>query len=174
MCIYHDPPGAGRLPRRRLLALLAALTASTLVRARAAEANGPYLGPIIDAHAHMKEGIAPDPSGLLALCDRVGIQGSLLFGEPWTGAQAARDLAPDRIVPLLAVGYARAVHPDTPFIWAHIGHGDPDVARRLLSRNPEPARQYLSALALARPNQAPDRSGRPPRPGLVGAPPRPR
>src|SRR5687767_733961 len=81
MCIYHDPPGAGRLPRWRLLALLAALTASTLVRARAAEANGPYLGPIIDAHAHMKEGIAPDPSGLLALCDRVGIQGSLLFAS---------------------------------------------------------------------------------------------
>jgi hypothetical protein len=26
--------------------------------------------------------------------------------------------------------------PDTRFIWAHAGHGDVDVARRLLSRNP--------------------------------------
>lgn len=225
MCSNHDPAGAGRLPRRRVLSLLAALTASALVRVRAAEANGPYLGPIIDAHAHMRQGVAPDPAGLLALYDRVGIQGSLLFGEPWTGAVAARDLAPDRIIPLLQVGYSRAVHPETPharpeelddlltvngvrglgevicrhapyslgargggvagprndvpadhpmlveayrrtgaaggvvnihqewpyadeleravqaapetpFIWAHIGHGDADLARRLLSRNP--------------------------------------
>jgi predicted TIM-barrel fold metal-dependent hydrolase len=26
--------------------------------------------------------------------------------------------------------------PDTTFIWAHVGHGGADVARRLLSRNP--------------------------------------
>ena len=26
--------------------------------------------------------------------------------------------------------------PDTPFIWAHAGHGAADVVRRLLSRNP--------------------------------------
>jgi hypothetical protein len=34
MCLHHAFPGAGRLPRRRLFALLAALAASTLARAR--------------------------------------------------------------------------------------------------------------------------------------------
>ncbi|MGE3909554.1 MAG: hypothetical protein AB7K36_09395 [Chloroflexota bacterium] len=205
--------------------MLAALAATALVRARAAEAAGPYTGRLIDAHAHLKEGIGPDPAGLLALHDRIGIQGALLFGEPWPVATAARDLAPGRIVPLLAEGYANALHPDssyrhpdgldelfaagvvrglgeiicrhsafklgaaggfyqapandtpadhpalleayrrtgaqggtvtihqewwfadeleraaqaapdTMFIWAHAGHGGADVARRLLSRNP--------------------------------------
>lgn len=225
MCLHHAFPGVGRLPRRRLLALLAALTASTLARARAAEAAGPYAGPVVDAHGHLKEGFGPDPSALLALHDRAGIQGALLFGEPWSIATATRDLAPGRIVPLLAEGYANALHrdssyvnaagleqlfaanvvrglgevicrhspyqlgaaggfasapandvpadhpslvaayqqagaaggvvtihqewwfadeleravraaPDTRFIWAHAGHGDVDVARRMLSRNP--------------------------------------
>jgi hypothetical protein len=207
------------------LALLGALAATALVRARAAEAAGPYTGPLIDAHAHLKEGFGPDPAGLLALHDQIGVQGALLFGEPWPIATAARDLAPGRIVPLLAEGYANALHPDssyrnpdgldalfaanvvrglgeiicrhsafqlgaagdfyrapandvpadhpalleayrrtgaaggvvtihqewwfadeleravraapdTPFIWAHAGHGGADVTRRLLARNP--------------------------------------
>ena len=225
MCLHRALSGVGRLPRRRALTVLAALAASALVRARAAEAAGPYDGPIVDAHAHLTEGFGPDPAGLLALHDRVGIQGALLFGEPWPIATAARDLAPGRIVPLLAEGYANALHrdssyvnpaglehllaanvvrglgeiicrhspyrlgaangfasapandvpadhpalveayrrtgaaggvvtihqewwfadeleravraaPDTRFIWAHAGHGDVDVTRRMLSRNP--------------------------------------
>ena len=225
MCQIHARLATGRLSRRRLTTLLAALAASALVRARAVEAAGPYAGPIVDAHAHLKTGYGPDPAGLLALHDRVGIQGALLFGEPWSVATAARDLAPDRIVPMLAEGYANALHrdssyvnpagleqlfaanvvrglgeiicrhspfqlgaaggfasapandvpadhpalveayrlagaaggavtihqewwfadeleravraaPDTAFIWAHAGHGDVDVTRRLLARNP--------------------------------------
>ena len=205
--------------------MLGALAATALVHTRAAEAAGPYTGMLVDAHAHLKEGFGPDPAGLLALHDRIGIQGALLFGEPWSIATAARDLAPGRIVPMLAEGYANALHPDssyrnpggldalfaanvvrglgeiicrhsafqlgeaggfyrapendvpadhpalveayrrtgaaggivtihqewwhadeleravqaapeTPFIWAHAGHGAADVTRRLLARNP--------------------------------------
>jgi hypothetical protein len=225
MCLHHALSGTGRLPRRRLLTLLTVLAASALTRARAAEAAGPYAGPLVDAHAHLKAGFGPDPAGLLALHDRVGIQGALLFGEPWWISTAARDLAPGRIVPILAEGYANALHrdssymnpagleqlfaakvvrglgeiicrhspyqlgaaggfasapandvpadhpalveayrlagaaggtvtihqewwfadeleravraaPETRFIWAHAGHGDADVARRMLERNP--------------------------------------
>ena len=113
MCLHHALSGAARLPRRRALTVLAALAASALVRARAAEAAGPYVGPVVDAHAHLKEGFGPDPAGLLALHDRVGIQGALLFGEPWPIATATRDLAPGRIVPFLAEGYANAIHRDS-------------------------------------------------------------
>jgi hypothetical protein len=229
MCLDHwlsgRLSGAGRLSRRRLVSLLGVLAASALARTRAAEAAGPYAGPLVDAHAHLKEGVGPDPAGLLALHDQIGVQGALLFGEPWPVATAARDLAPGRIVPLLAEGYANALHPDSSyvhpdgleqvfaasvvrglgevicrhsafqlgaaggfyrapandvpadhpllveayrragayggvvtihqewwfadeleravraapdarFIWAHAGHGGPDVARRLLDRNP--------------------------------------
>jgi hypothetical protein len=225
MCLHHLHLGLGRHSRRRVLSLLAVVAASALVRARAADAAGPYAGPLVDAHAHLKDGIGPDPAGLLALHDRIGVQGALLFGEPWLVAAVARDLAPGRIVPLLAEGYANALHPDssythpegleqvfsanvvrglgevicrhsafqlgasggfyqapandvpadhptlleayrragayggvvtihqewwfadeleravrsapdTRFIWAHAGHGGPDVARRLLERNP--------------------------------------
>src|SRR5262245_16677186 len=116
MCLNHAFPGAGRLSRRRVLALLAALTASTLARARAAEAAGPYDGPIVDAHGHLKQGFGPDPTGLLALHDRTGIQGALLFGDPWPIATAMRDLAPGRIVPFLAEGYANALHRDSSYV----------------------------------------------------------
>ena len=85
------------------------------MRARAAEAAGPYTGPLIDAHAHLKEGFGPDPAGLLALHDQIGVQGALLFGEPWPIATATRDLAPGRIVPILAEGYANALHPDSSY-----------------------------------------------------------
>ena len=95
--------------------MLGALAATALVRARAAEAAGPYTGTLVDAHAHIKEGFGPNPAGLLALHDRVGIQGALLFGEPWSIATATRDLAPGRIVPLLAEGYANALHPDSSY-----------------------------------------------------------
>src|SRR3954463_6590052 len=85
--------GAGRLSRRRLVSLLGMLAASALVQTRAAEAAGLYAGPLVDAHAHLKEGVGPDPAGLLALHDQIGVQGAFLFGEPWSVATAARDLA---------------------------------------------------------------------------------
>src|SRR5256885_3519792 len=100
MCLHQLLPGTARLPRRRALSLLGLLAASALVRARAAEAAGSYAGPLIDAHAHLKDGVGPDPAGLLALHDRIGVQGALIFGEPWPIATATRDLAPGRIVPL--------------------------------------------------------------------------
>jgi hypothetical protein len=116
MCLHHRGLGAGRLSRRRLLALLGVTAASALARARAAEAAGPYAGPLIDAHAHLKDGVGPDPAGLLALHDRIGVQGAFLFGEPWLIASAARDLAPSRVVPFLAEGYANALHPDSSYV----------------------------------------------------------
>jgi predicted TIM-barrel fold metal-dependent hydrolase len=117
MCGYHARGScSGRLPRRRAFGLLAVLAASALARARAAEAAGPYAGPLVDAHAHLKDGIGPDPAGLLALHDRIGVQGALLFGEPWSLATDARDLAPGRIVPILAEGYANALHPDASYM----------------------------------------------------------
>jgi hypothetical protein len=117
MCLHHLVSGAGRLSRRRMVSLLGMLAASALARTRAAEAAaGPYAGSLVDAHAHLKEGIGPDPAGLLALHDQIGVQGALLFGEPWLVATAARDLAPGRIVPLLAEGYANALHPDSSYV----------------------------------------------------------
>src|SRR4051794_21292198 len=106
----------GRLSRRRLVSLLGVLAASALARTRAAEAAGSYDGPLIDAHAHLKDGVGPDPAGLLALHDRIGVQGAFLFGEPWPTATAGRDLAPGRIVPFLAEGYANALHPDSSYV----------------------------------------------------------
>jgi predicted TIM-barrel fold metal-dependent hydrolase len=116
MCLGHGLLGVGRLSRRRVLALLGVLAASALTRARAAEAAGMYDGRLIDAHAHLKDGVGPDPAGLLALHDRADIQGALVFGEPWPVATATRDLAPGRIVPLLAEGYANALHPDSSYV----------------------------------------------------------
>lgn len=107
---------AGRLHRRRALRLLGALAAAALTRARAADAAGPYAGRLVDAHAHLAAERGPEPAGLLALYDEVGVAGALLFGEPWPVATAARDLAPGRIVPLLAEGYANALHPDSSYV----------------------------------------------------------
>lgn len=98
--------------------MLGALAAASLTRTRAAEAAGPYAGRLVDAHAHISagSGAGPDPTALLWLHDQVGIQGALLFGEPWPLATATRDLAPTRIVPLLAEGYANALHPDSSYM----------------------------------------------------------
>ena len=104
------------LPRRAFLKLTAALLATALARARAAEAAGPYRGPLVDAHGHLKQGVGPSIDGLLALYDTVGVRSGLLFGEPWPLATAARDQAPDRIVPFLAEGYANALHPDSSYV----------------------------------------------------------
>src|SRR4051794_14870377 len=118
MCLHHQGFRSGRLSRRRVFSLLGVgvLVASALARARAAEAAGSFTGPLVDAHAHLKEGVGPVPAGLLALHDRVGVQGAFLFGEPWPTATAVRDLAPGRIVPFLAEGYANALHPDSSYV----------------------------------------------------------
>ena len=68
----------------------------------------------MDAHCHLTEG-GPAVDDLLSLYDAAGVRGGLLFGEPWPLATAARDRAPDRIVPFLAEGYADALHPDSSY-----------------------------------------------------------
>src|SRR4051812_6343179 len=98
MCLHHAL--SRRLPRRRALGVLAALAATALVRTRAVEAAGPYDGPLVDAHAHLKDGVGTDAAGLVALYDGAGVHGAFLFGEPWSVATAARDLAPGRFVPM--------------------------------------------------------------------------
>jgi len=114
MCLHH--PLSTRLPRRRALGIIAALATTALVRTRAAEAADLYDGPLVDAHAHLKDGVGTDAAGLLALYDAAGVRGALLFGEPWPIASAARDLAPDRFVPILAEGYANALHRDSSYV----------------------------------------------------------
>jgi hypothetical protein len=126
MCLHGSL--SGRLPRRRVLGLLGALAATAMVGARAADAVGPYAGPLIDAHAHLKDGVGTDAAGLLALYDGAGVRGAILFGEPWSVATAARDLAPDRIVPYLAEGYGNALHRDSSYV-------HPDGLRQLFAAN---------------------------------------
>src|SRR5437763_1762657 len=118
MCLHRPllDRRSGKLPRRRVLGVLGALAAIALVRTRAAEAAGPYDGPLIDAHAHLKDGVGTDAAGLLALYDGAAVRGAFLFGEPWSVATAARDLAPDRFVPMLAEGYANALHRDSSYV----------------------------------------------------------
>src|SRR4051812_24598313 len=119
MCLYRPLTRrvlSGKVPRRRVLGVLGALAATALVRTRAAEADDVYDGPLIDAHAHLKDGVGTDAAGLLALYDGAGsVRGAFLFGEPWSAATAARDLAPDRFVPILAEGYANALHRDSSY-----------------------------------------------------------
>src|SRR6476469_7944965 len=110
--ICHHP----RLTRRRAGQLFAAMVATILAGAQAARAAGPYAGPLVDAHAHLKAGVGPDINGLIALHDGAGVNGALLFGEPWLVATDARDRYPGRIVPFLAEGYADALHPDSSYV----------------------------------------------------------
>jgi len=105
-----------RLSRRRALGALSALAATALVRARAARAAGPYDGPLIDAHTHLRLGDGPPIDELMALYDGAGVRGVLLFGEPWPLATDARDRYPERAVPFLAEGYANALHPDSSYV----------------------------------------------------------
>jgi predicted TIM-barrel fold metal-dependent hydrolase len=109
MCL-HTPTTR----RRALTTVLAALTAA-LVRARATTAAGPYAGPLVDAHAHLKLGVGPSIDELIRLYDAAGVRGALLFGEPWPLATEARDRYSARIVPFLAEGYAAALHPDSSY-----------------------------------------------------------
>jgi hypothetical protein len=105
-----------RLSRRRAGKVLAAAIATALAGARAARAAGPYVGTFVDAHAHLKSGLGPAIDDLIALYDGAGVTGALLFGEPWSVATDARDRYPGRIIPILAEGYADALHPDSSYV----------------------------------------------------------
>ena len=83
MCLHRAI--SGRLPRRRALGLLGALAATALVGTRAAEAAGSYAGPLIDAHAHLKDGVGTDAAGLLALYDGAGVRGESARGVAGRG-----------------------------------------------------------------------------------------
>ena len=110
MCLHH------RLTRRRAFGIALAAVATGLVRARAARAQGPYAGPFVDAHSHLKAGFGPTADELIGLYDGAGVRGVFLFGEPWQVASDARGRYPNRIVPFLAEGYANAVHPDSSYV----------------------------------------------------------
>jgi len=110
VCLHH------RLTRRRALGAVLAAVGTALVRTRAIEAAGPYEGPFVDAHSHLKADLGPSVDELLGLYDRAGVRGVLLFGEPWPVAADARDRYPSRVVPFLAEGYANALHPHSSYV----------------------------------------------------------
>ncbi len=110
MCLHH------KITRRRALATVIAAVGTALVQARAAHAAGPYEGPLVDAHSHLKAASGPSPDELIGLYDGAGVRGAVLFGEPWPVASDARDRYPRRIVPFLAEGYANALHPDSSYV----------------------------------------------------------
>ena len=110
MCLHH------KITRRRALATAGAAVAAALVRARAAAAAGPYDGPLVDAHSHLKAGVGVGVDELIGLYDGSGVRGVLLFGEPWPVATDARDKYPTRVVPFLAEGYANALHPHSSYV----------------------------------------------------------
>jgi len=120
MCL-HQP-----ISRRAALHVL--LASSTLVALpwRAAWAESAYDGPFVDAHAHLKWDAGVTIAELMALYDGAGVQGAVVFGEPWPLATDARDRYPGRVVPFLAEGYANAVHPDSSYV-------HPDGLEQLLS-----------------------------------------
>jgi hypothetical protein len=119
MCLHH------RVTRRRGLKLVLAVAATALANARAARAAGPYDGPLVDAHAHLKATDGIEPDALIGLYDGAGVRGAHLFGEPWSVASDARGRHPTRLVPFLAEGYANALHPDSSYT-------RPDGLRELL------------------------------------------
>jgi Amidohydrolase len=107
----------GLMPRRRALQLLTAAAGAILAGRQAqAKAAGPYDGPFVDAHTHLKQSISPPIHELMSTYDQIGIKGALLFGEPWPLVTDARDQFPSRIVPFLAEGYGQALHPDSSYV----------------------------------------------------------
>lgn len=121
MCVGH------RLPRRRALGVIAATVAAALTRSAAeSRASGAYAGPLVDAHSHFEDGVAPRIADLMALYDHANVKGVLLFGSPWWLASDARAIFPRRVVPFLAEGYATALHPDSSYV-------DPDGLSALLA-----------------------------------------
>lgn len=124
MC-WCDP-----LPRRRALKLMA-LTVGAAFAARhaSARAAGPYDGPLVDVHAHLRTGIAPGIGKLMAMYDQVGIKGAWVFGDPWSLAENAYSELPARVIPLLAPGYGKSLHPESLLI-------NPEALRETLTTRP--------------------------------------
>ena len=110
MCLHH------RIGRRKAFGVLLGAVTLAAVRARVARASGPYDGPLVDAHSHLKIANDTPIDQLMALYDGAGVRGAQLFGEPWPIATEARDRYPSRVVPFLAEGYADAVHPDSSYV----------------------------------------------------------
>jgi Amidohydrolase len=119
MCLHHP------ISRRGALRVLLASSMLALPW-RAARADSAYDGPFMDAHAHLKWDAGVTIDELIALYDGAGIQGALLFAEPWELASDGRDRFPDRVVPFLSEGYANALHPDSSYV-------HPDGLEQLLS-----------------------------------------
>jgi hypothetical protein len=110
MCLHHP------MSRRGALRVLLTSGAVVGLRWRPAWAETAYDGPFVDAHAHLRWDAGATIDHLMALYDAAGVQGALLFGEPWSLASEARDRFPGRVVPLLAEGYANALHPDSSYV----------------------------------------------------------
>jgi hypothetical protein len=109
MCLNH------RVSRRRAFEVAALTVAAALAGVRAARAAGPYDGPLVDVHCHLKAGLSPSAEEIVALLDGAGVRGAWLFGEPWQAASDARGRFPGQIVPFLAEGYANALHPHSSY-----------------------------------------------------------
>src|SRR5215510_6812392 len=107
MCVHE------RLSRRDMLrTLLAGSALAALPWGTARAAATPYDGPFVDAHSHLRWDAGVAIEDLIGLYDDAGVQGVLLFGQPWSIATDARERYPRRVSPFLAEGYANAVHPD--------------------------------------------------------------
>jgi Amidohydrolase len=125
---YNTSPMSviGPIGRRGALRVLLGSSALLALPRPGAWADGVYEGPFVDAHAHLKWDAGVGIDELMALYDRAGVQGALVFGEPWPLGTEARDRFPGRVVPFLAEGYADAVHPDSSYV-------HPDGLEQLLS-----------------------------------------
>jgi Amidohydrolase len=104
------------ISRRGAVRLLLATTALVALPWHPARADTLYDGPLVDAHAHLRWDAGVSIDQLMALYDGAGVQGALLFGQPWPLATDARDRYPGRVLPFLAEGYANAVHPDSSYV----------------------------------------------------------
>ena len=105
-----------RISRRRALHVLLASSSLGAFSWRAAHAQSFYDGPLVDAHAHLRSSAGVSIDDLIELYDAAGVQGAHLFGEPWPLATDACDRYPARVVPILAEGYANALHPDSSYL----------------------------------------------------------
>jgi predicted TIM-barrel fold metal-dependent hydrolase len=110
MCL-HD-----HISRRAMLRALLAASSLRVLPWRGTHADAAYDGPFVDAHTHLRwdAGVAIDE--LIALYDGAGVNGVLLFGQPWSISTDASTRYPRRVVPFLAEGYANAVHPDSSYM----------------------------------------------------------
>src|SRR5262245_26216253 len=104
-----------RFGRRRALGLLLGTTTAAVVPWRAVLADQAYDGPFVDAHAHLNWDAGVTIDQLIPLYDAAGVQGALLFGNPWQLATDARDRFPGRVAPFLAESYGNALHPDSSY-----------------------------------------------------------